>query len=614
MKIHIVQKGDTLWKLSKKYGVSFEELKKINSQLSNPDMMMPGMKIKIPGTSGTVKKQTGQPQVHYSAKEHPVQPQQQPMAKEVPMAPPPQQKPAAQPYPIAKEMPIQQPKEKVVIKEKPIVKEVPKPVLPEVDINNYYMVNMANMSVAQTPKEQPKIPEPPKAEAVQQPPAAKPVPLPMPISQEPDCIPVTPIMPGSGFKCPPPPWACAGPAHGSFPSAPMPQPQVQGMFSPPMMGNVAGMQWQGTEESADCWNESSSDMFPSAHAQGAAGGFPTMPMHPYQMPVPGQHPYQSPTQQSAGGMFNQQTYEYMEESSSYQMPGHFQQPHSYVQPSFQQEEDCGCGSPIVGTYGPEVKGQFMPGAPMTEGKPAHGSHPSHHHHEQAFIIKQQNFAPGAFPHSGGTDFGGHEKTEHHHVMGMQHGMNSDSMSGPFMQGNMPDMGHGHHMQGNMPDMGHGHHMQGNMPDMGHGHHMQGNMPDMGHGHHMQGNMPDMGHGHHMQGNMPGMGHGHMQGSMPGMMPGQMQGGMPGMMPGQMQGGMPGMMPGQMQGGMPGMMPGQMQGGMPGMMPGQMQGGMPRMMPGPMPGMPGAFMPDQFGGIRAPEAFGMPTIVDESNDY
>ncbi len=50
MKIHIVQKGDTLWKIAKKYGVSFDELKKMNAQLSNPDMIMPGMKIKIPDT------------------------------------------------------------------------------------------------------------------------------------------------------------------------------------------------------------------------------------------------------------------------------------------------------------------------------------------------------------------------------------------------------------------------------------------------------------------------------------------------------------------------------------------------------------------------------------
>ena len=51
VKIHIVQKGDTLWKLAKKYGVSFDELKKVNSQLSNPDLLMPGMKIKIPGNA-----------------------------------------------------------------------------------------------------------------------------------------------------------------------------------------------------------------------------------------------------------------------------------------------------------------------------------------------------------------------------------------------------------------------------------------------------------------------------------------------------------------------------------------------------------------------------------
>ena len=48
MTIHIVQKGDTLWNLSKKYNVDFQALKDANSQLANPDMIMPGMKIKIP--------------------------------------------------------------------------------------------------------------------------------------------------------------------------------------------------------------------------------------------------------------------------------------------------------------------------------------------------------------------------------------------------------------------------------------------------------------------------------------------------------------------------------------------------------------------------------------
>jgi hypothetical protein len=34
-----------------------------------------------------------------------------------------------------------------------------------------------------------------------------------------------------------------------------------------------------------------------------------------------------------------------------------------------------------------------------------------------------------------------------------------------------------------------------------------------------------------------------------------------------------------------------------------------MLPGQMGGQPG-----QFGGVRAPETFGIPTYVDESDDY
>ncbi|PGP75705.1 hypothetical protein CN997_25620, partial [Bacillus cereus] len=59
MKIHIVQKGDTLWKIAKKYGVDFETLKKTNTQLSNPDLIMPGMKIKVPSSGVHVKQQAG---------------------------------------------------------------------------------------------------------------------------------------------------------------------------------------------------------------------------------------------------------------------------------------------------------------------------------------------------------------------------------------------------------------------------------------------------------------------------------------------------------------------------------------------------------------------------
>ena len=57
MKIHIVQKGDTMWKLAEKYGVDFEALKKVNSHIADPDMIMPGMKIKVPTGGVPAKKQ-----------------------------------------------------------------------------------------------------------------------------------------------------------------------------------------------------------------------------------------------------------------------------------------------------------------------------------------------------------------------------------------------------------------------------------------------------------------------------------------------------------------------------------------------------------------------------
>ncbi|MBB5323950.1 morphogenetic protein associated with SpoVID [Anoxybacillus tepidamans] len=57
MKIHIVQKGDTLWKIAQKYGIDFEQLKKMNGHLSDPDLIMPGMKIKIPTAGVPVKKE-----------------------------------------------------------------------------------------------------------------------------------------------------------------------------------------------------------------------------------------------------------------------------------------------------------------------------------------------------------------------------------------------------------------------------------------------------------------------------------------------------------------------------------------------------------------------------
>ena len=66
LKIHIVQKGDTLWEIAKQYGVDFNELKNLNTQLSNPELIMPGMKIKIPGESKAVKNKA----IHKGAPAH----------------------------------------------------------------------------------------------------------------------------------------------------------------------------------------------------------------------------------------------------------------------------------------------------------------------------------------------------------------------------------------------------------------------------------------------------------------------------------------------------------------------------------------------------------------
>lgn len=188
MKIHIVQKGDTLWKIAKKYGVNFEELKKMNTQLSNPDMIMPGMKIKVPGTGGTIKKEAPGVNVNMGAK------------KEMPIATPPKEVPKKE-VPIKEapviETPVQQlppTPAPIEVPTKPFIPKMPKPIIPEIDINNYYMMNMANMSVQQPPKpvkpvEQQPMMKPVEHKPIQQPKPVKPVE--QPIQQQPK--PVKPV-------------------------------------------------------------------------------------------------------------------------------------------------------------------------------------------------------------------------------------------------------------------------------------------------------------------------------------------------------------------------------------------------------------------------------------
>ena len=71
MEVHIVVKGDTLWKIARQYGIPFEDLKRVNAHLANPDYIVPGMKIFLPkkhhnagqqGTKGDKKEQVKHPE------------------------------------------------------------------------------------------------------------------------------------------------------------------------------------------------------------------------------------------------------------------------------------------------------------------------------------------------------------------------------------------------------------------------------------------------------------------------------------------------------------------------------------------------------------------------
>ncbi|MCC9022276.1 spore coat assembly protein SafA [Bacillus nakamurai] len=122
MKIHIVQKGDSLWKIAEKYGVDFEEIKKLNTQLSNPDLIMPGMKIKVPSEAVPVRKE---PKAHFGPS---VQKHEHPYAKEKPKSV----------VDIEDTMPEE---EKTSVPYVPPMPEKHENVLPEADMNQYYPSN-----------------------------------------------------------------------------------------------------------------------------------------------------------------------------------------------------------------------------------------------------------------------------------------------------------------------------------------------------------------------------------------------------------------------------------------------------------------------------------------
>lgn len=113
VRIHIVQKGDTLWKIARQHGISFEDLKRLNAHLANPDYIVPGMEIilpdvnaKIASPKNTVKEHIVKEHVKETVKEKP--PMEKP-AKEKPVKEMPLPKPVPMPIPTPVPTPILQP-------------------------------------------------------------------------------------------------------------------------------------------------------------------------------------------------------------------------------------------------------------------------------------------------------------------------------------------------------------------------------------------------------------------------------------------------------------------------------------------------------------------------
>ena len=90
MRVHIVQKGDTLWKIAKQYAIGFEELKRLNAHLANPDYIVPGMEIYLPDGSPKKEKEV----------------RQQPMVKEQPQPQTVKEQPIQTPTPAPVPVPV----------------------------------------------------------------------------------------------------------------------------------------------------------------------------------------------------------------------------------------------------------------------------------------------------------------------------------------------------------------------------------------------------------------------------------------------------------------------------------------------------------------------------
>lgn len=118
-----MQKGDTLWELAKSHGVDYEELMAANAHFSSPDMVMPGMKIRIPTSAKAVRKEAA------IKKEAPIMVEKEQKVEQ------PYKDISPKPLPVIKEddkKPIMQVKPEMPLPQMPQMPQLPQMTLPQI--------------------------------------------------------------------------------------------------------------------------------------------------------------------------------------------------------------------------------------------------------------------------------------------------------------------------------------------------------------------------------------------------------------------------------------------------------------------------------------------------
>ncbi|MBB5173218.1 SafA/ExsA family spore coat assembly protein [Texcoconibacillus texcoconensis] len=346
MKIHIVQKGDTLGKLAQYYGVDYEELKSVNDHLSNPDLIMPGMKIKIPSQSIPVRQETGYEFVNEERKEQAPPKEQVKGVKEEPAPPMPEPAPAPAPAPAPEAPPA-----------------------PHFHQQQQQVAQNQKMNMNFNVYKQPKMPAPPKKPKpepkMKKPKAPQKMMKPKPVKHKPapvhcfDAYPVSPVLPG----CAP---SAGYPMNYGYPmmgAQPYPMQDAHQYHwnqanwnNNDNNNNDHQMPWMNMNDE-DAEHVPSPMMPMQAEQQTPEYGDVTQHQHPNGHMAPGMHPgYQQPAHQGMHPGYQQPAHQGMH-------PGYQQPAHQGMHPGFQQP-----GYPVMPQPGMPMYGypqqQMMPGYEM----------------------------------------------------------------------------------------------------------------------------------------------------------------------------------------------------------------------------------------------------------